>query len=217
MKMWKDGRSGLAGCLAGNLVLADIERAGDKIAARKGTTFTGRKSVYIGRVCAKDDYLQKGQRHWANLSRTQHQALAMESSHQGKELVYHFITARHEPPTVHYWKVPGQLIGEFLRPLPVKPSDECCWIRICEENGKQYLEGGQATPKGLEVTQCHHEIPLGAGEAAALQQAFQDPPAEEEGGDITAEQLMRLNSFVRDLGGIATVRRALEILDNLKA
>jgi hypothetical protein len=118
---------------------------------------------------------------------------------------------------VHYWKVPGKLIGEFLSLLPIKASDESCWIRIREENGKQYLEGGKATLKGLEVTQCHQEILLGAGEASALQQAFQNPPAEEEDRDITVEQLMRLNRLVRDLGGVPTVRRALVILDNLKA
>jgi hypothetical protein len=203
--------------MAGNLVLADIECGGEKIAPRKGTTFTGRKGIYVGRVCAKDDYLQKGQRHWANISPAQHQTLNLESSRQGKNLCYLFITATQEPPTVHYWKVPGKVVGEFLGQLPVKASDESCWIRIREENGKQYLEGGKATLKGLEVTQCHHEIPLVAGEAAALQQAFQNPPPEEERGDITAEQLLRLNRLVRDLGGVATVRRALDILGNLKA
>jgi hypothetical protein len=217
MMLWKDGRSGPAGCMAGNLVLADIERSGDKIAPRKGTTFTGRKCIYVGRVCAKDDYLQKGTRHWANISPAQHQALTLEGGRQGKDLYYLFITATHEPAAVHYWKVPGKLIGEFLSQLPVKASDESCWIRIREEDGYQYLEGGKATLRGLKVTQCHREIPLGTDEAASLQQAFETRRADEERGDVTAEQLLRLNRLVRDFGGVATVRRALDVLDNLKA
>jgi hypothetical protein len=217
MKLWKDGRSGPAGCVAGNLVLAELERIGDKIAPRKGTTFTGRNNVYIGRVCATDEYLQKGQRHWANLSLSQNQVMAMESSRDGKELCYLFITATHEPPTVHYWKVPGRVISKFLQPFAVKPSDQSCWIRIREENGKQCLEGGEAAPKGLEVTQYHQEIRLGEGQTATLREAFQNPPPKGEPGAITAEQLMRLNRLVRDFGTTANVRRGLEILDTLKA
>ena len=70
--------------MAGNLVLADIERSGESLALFKGTTFTGQSALYVGRVCAKDDYLQEGMLHWANLSPSQHQAL----SHHGKELFY---------------------------------------------------------------------------------------------------------------------------------
>jgi hypothetical protein len=217
MELWKDGRSGPAGCVAGNLVLADIEFAGDKLAARKGTTFSGRNCLYVGRVCAKDDYLQKGTRHWANLSPTQHQTLALEAGREDKEMFYLFITATRAPAAVHYWKVPGKVVGKLLRSLPVKPSDDSCWIRIREESGKQFLEGGKANGLEVEVTRYHHEIPLGADQAAALQQAFQKPPlAGDQAGDITAEQLLQLNSLVRDLGGVATVRRALAILGNLK-
>jgi hypothetical protein len=206
--------------MVGNLVLADIvQRTGDKIAHRKGTTFTGRKSIYIGRY-AKDDYLRKAQLlHLANVSPRQYQECAMEGSRQGKNLLYLFITAKHQLRTVDYWEVPGTVIGEFLHQLPVKVPERDCKIRIREENGKQYLdlEGSKATLKSQEVTKWHHEIPLTEGEAAAMQQAFQKPPVEEKAGDITAEQLMRLNKLVRDLGGVTTVRRALEILDNLKS
>jgi hypothetical protein len=214
MKLWKDGRSGPAGCVAGNLVLADIERFGESLALFKGTTFTGQSALYVGRVCAKDDYLQEGMLHWANLSPSQHQAL----SHHGKELFYLFITATREP-AIHYWKVPGRVLGRFIGTLPIKRSDHSCWIRIREENGKQFLEGGNQTKgKGPEVTQYHHEIPLGRHETAALKTAFQKPTLAADGaGEITAEQLVRLNTLVKDLGGIAVVRRALGILDDLKA
>jgi hypothetical protein len=152
--------------------------------------------------------------HWANLSPGQHRAL----SHHGKELLYLFITATHEP-AIHYWKVPGKVIARFIGSLPIKPSDHSCWVRIREENGKQFLEGGNHSKgKGPEVTQYHHQISLMAHETASLQAAFQKTaPAPDDVVEITAEQLVRLNLLVKDLGGVAVVRRALGILDDLKA
>jgi len=216
MELWKDGRSGAKGCLAGNLVLADLVHKGEKLASRKGTTFTGKNTIYVGRVCSNEDYLSKGQRHWANISPSQHHAVFSEAEGQGKKLFYLFITASNEPATVHYWKVPGKLVGELLGSLPVKPSDDSSWVRIRQQDSRQLLEGGKQSD-GLEVSQYYHEIQLETEQAAALQRAFQNPAAvKSEVEDISAEQLLRLNSFVKDMGGIPTVRRALDILDNLK-
>lgn len=242
MNLWNDGRSGPAGCFAGNLVLSDLEKAGDKIAARKGTTFTGKNNIFIGRVCATDDYLQKGLLHWANISHNQHRMLASEANRQGKELCYLFITGTQHPAAVHYWKVPSNLVEEVLLSLPVKSSDESCAVRICEENGKEVFVGDRRLHQGLDVTQHHHKIVLGPEEVAAFQKAFETAPsvAEEvanvpsrrsrtnktnavkpifissETGEITAEQLLTLNKVVRSFGGADKVRRALEILDDLK-
>ena len=58
MKLWNDGRSGEAGCLAGNLVLAHLrDTQGESFSERKGTTFRGRTSIWVGRVCSTDAYL----------------------------------------------------------------------------------------------------------------------------------------------------------------
>lgn len=216
MELWKDGRSGPAGRVAGNLVLADLARSGEVFARRKGTTFLGKASIYVGRVCSKDDYLQKGQRHWANLSPAQHQDVALEAKQQKRELSYLFITATRQPAAVHYWKVPGKLVGELVSSLPVKPSDDSCWIRIRDENAKHFLEGAKPGVNALDVTPFHQEISLKADQTVALQQAFRVIPPASEAQEFTVEQLRRLNALVREFGGVASLHRALDVLNEIK-
>jgi hypothetical protein len=217
MNLWTDGRSGPAGCFAGNLVLAELERLGEKIVPRKGTTFNGENGIYVGRMNTKDDYLNVGTRHWSNLSPKQAKAIATEANSNEKEDFYLFITATKDPTAVHFWNIPGKLVVKLLNTLPVKPSDDSCLVRIREEKGKHLLEGTRPLKEAIDVTNYHHQVPLIRDQGVALQLAFQKTTiARNETEGITAEDLRKVNALVRELGGVATVRQALDILEDLK-
>jgi hypothetical protein len=172
--LWKDGRSGLAGCYAGNLALVDIARKhNERLSARKGTTFNGRRALLVGRVCSTDAYLNKGTAHWANLGPEQHAEVATEAKALRKNLVYLFITATAKPPGVHYWALPGELVGRVLPSLPVKEVDKSCHIRIQEKDGRYFLQD-------LDISKYHSTVSLVDGKASKLTRAFEDQRRREQ-------------------------------------
>src|SRR5438093_13323406 len=97
--LWDDGRSGAAGCAAGNIALHELEAREGPIKKIKGTTFESAKALIVGRVCASDAYLEEPILHWANASWDQHLELTRAAKDAGKELIYLFITASSDPPT----------------------------------------------------------------------------------------------------------------------
>ena len=110
MDIWNDGRSGIAGCFAGNIALAAISSGEHDIEKLKGTTFSTPRELIIGRVCASDGYLGGSVLHWANVSWDQHCDLEREARSQKKQLLYLFVTASGDPSGIHYWRVPGSIV-----------------------------------------------------------------------------------------------------------
>src|SRR5258707_12037136 len=110
MRIWTDGRSGIVGGIAGDLVLNDLTRTqGLQFMARKGTTFHAGNKLVVGRVCSSDSYLGGRDVHWANLSLEQHREVMAEAHRGGLELIYLFITALFNQPEIHYWTIPGDI------------------------------------------------------------------------------------------------------------
>lgn len=141
--IWRDNRSGIAGQIAGNLVLNDIaRRSGDTILCRnhtgKGAIFITRKVIYVGRTCGTADYLARAEAHWSNLSPHQFSEITKVARQEERELVFLLITAT--PGEVHYWCVPGRVIGGILPLLRIKPSDKSCFLRIRKDGHKFLME-----------------------------------------------------------------------------
>ena len=142
---WQDKRSGTVGCLAGNIVLEDIQRDNERFKRLKGTIFISDRRVVVGRMCASESYLAGDWVHFCNLTRTHHKAVWTEAN--GKEVWYVFVTVRDE--SVHYWMVPHAVVTKILNKTKEKKSDSACIIRI------------KATDKkfdalGIDITSYHH-------------------------------------------------------------
>lgn len=148
LKVWADRRSGPIGCLSGNAVLAVLqEQEGENIVHEKGTVFGTSKKLFVGRMCSSDQYLQKGIAHFCNMSIQQHEQMMEEK----RELRYLFITVQGDE--VHYWDVPGRVIGAVLPKLSAKPDGTTRFLRITEKDGKYFLVN-------KNITQYHKSITI---------------------------------------------------------
>lgn len=134
LKMWRDKRSGRTGQKAGDAVLKYImSQTDESLTHEKGTIFSTEDRVFVGRVCATDQYLQRGIVHFSNISKDQHRSLVNEK----KDLYYLFITVK--DGNAHFWTVPSRIIGSALSELTPKPDTSTCFLRIVEKNGKFYI------------------------------------------------------------------------------
>jgi hypothetical protein len=166
MKLWNDGRSGDAGCLAGNLVLARIrDGKGEVFRERKGTTFRGRASIWVGRICSTDSYLNARDRHWANLSIDQHREIMSEAGLEGSTVKYLFITALMNQPLIHYWVIPGDVIDRVAFAKHQNESEFVYSLHIRENNGRFELEEE-------DVSSFHQVLQLQPADATKLNQQF---------------------------------------------
>jgi hypothetical protein len=167
MNLWDDGRSGAAGCLAGNLVLAHLrDAAGESFSERKGTTFFGSGAIWIGRMCSTDAYLYGRDRHWANLSLEQHREISHEAGLEGRSVKYLFITALAGQPVIHYWTIPGALVERAAFSDSRHAADYVYALHIREhDDGRFYLETE-------DVTEHHHVLPLNPASSSRLDDAF---------------------------------------------
>lgn len=160
LKVWADNRSGLLGCIAGNLVLSQIaQEAGLKpseIVHEKGTIFQTPTKVIVGRICTSDKYLQKDVAHFCNISATQTQDI---SSFEGKESYFLFITI--SMTTIHYWLVPIATVEKVMKTLKPKPSSPTCFVRIYNQGDKTFL-GDQ------DITAHHRTMPMRGHRASRL-------------------------------------------------
>lgn len=165
MNVWDDGRSGEAGRVAGNLVLAELDKTERPIAKLKGTVFESAKALLVGRVCSSSEYLAGDVLHWANVSWDQHREVADEAKSRGKRFEYLFITASSDPPVVRFWRVPADTVATYLADRGKKSRGETCALHIVEDAGRQLL--GRH-----DVTAFHGQVTVAGARAAELQQAI---------------------------------------------
>lgn len=153
LNVWNDNRSGLIGCMTGNMVLSQIaEDDGIKrneVTHEKGTIFSTPSKVIVGRVCTSDRYLQKEVAHFCNMSASQTEALAAFNE---KDPFFLFITisANH----INYWMVPGTVVNKVVKTLKPKPSSPTCFVRIYQRGGEFLLGDTQ------NITKYHKTIPI---------------------------------------------------------
>ena len=174
MEIWTDGRSGPAGCLAGNLVLAELAATEGEFSPRKGTTFRSKKSIWIGRMCSTDAYLFGRDRHWANLSLDQHREVMREASLAGENVKYLFITALAGQPELHYWVVPAAVIEAVAFSNRDQPADFVYSLHIREDSE------GRFTVERTNVTQYHHQLELNPKAQTRLDRAFEKDKADRQ-------------------------------------
>jgi len=167
MNLWNDGRSGTAGCLAGNLVLAHIrDTAKEEFHERKGTTFRGRGSIWVGRMCSTDSYLFGRDRHWANLSLEQHREVNHEASLEGAAVKYLFVTALAGEPVIHYWTIPSEVIQRVAFSDPRLAAEYIYSLHIrADDQGRFFLEGE-------DVSKYHQVLNLTSAASSRLERAF---------------------------------------------
>ncbi len=167
MRMWRDGRSGPAGCTAGNLVLAHLEAsAGETFHERKGTTFRSRDAIWVGRVCSTDAYLSARDRHWANLSWGQHQQVVAEARRDGAQVKYLFITVLEGEPVIHYWVLGSGLIDEVAFAREGAGTEFVYSLHIRENGGRYEVDGH-------DVTKHHYRLRLEGSDARRMDTAFE--------------------------------------------
>jgi hypothetical protein len=164
--LWNDGRSGEAGCAAGNLVLADLAQGGIAFRKVRGTTFESPESIWIGRVCATDSYLSPGVAHWANISFDQHRELMADAASNQRSLVYLFITAMESPPSVHYWRVPGEIIDRLLTEQGKAHRGGVYGMHIVEAHGRYRI--GQH-----DVSEYHRAVSMNERASTKLAGGFE--------------------------------------------
>ena len=166
ISLWNDGRSGEAGCAAGNMVLGHLANTGVAFRKVRGTTFESPESIWIGRVCATDSYLSPGVSHWANISFDQHRELMADAAANHRSLIYLFITAMELPASVHYWRVPGEIIDRTLSEHAKAHRGAVYGMHIVEAHGRYRI--GQH-----DVTEYHHSVPLNERASARLAVGFE--------------------------------------------
>jgi hypothetical protein len=160
---WRDNRSRPIGQIAGNVVLRDLEQAGDPIRRDVGTTFASDVTVYVCRT-SRRSYLRSPELHWCNLSRRQQRREADAARRRGQALAYVFITVTpSEQFTIDYWTVPGDLMGRVLAELPVKRSKQSC-VRVFDVDGTHRI--GE-----YDVTPFHHVAALTRRDRMLLKRA----------------------------------------------
>ena len=134
-RLWKDNRSGVDGKAIGNVVLDHLrKKIGGEVKHEKGTVFSNDRMIVVGRICTSDAYLTGSIVHFCNMSQVQHESL----NQQRRTVMYLFITASNQ--VIHYWLVPGSVIGRVLPTLAVKNSTPSSIIRITRE-GKKFRLG----------------------------------------------------------------------------
>lgn len=147
--IWEDNRSGKNGKAIGNMVLGHIHRkTGKPIKHEKGTVFSTEDTLLVGRVCTNDSYLSGDTVHFCNMSMAQHESITSS----WKKSFYLFISVKGR--IIHYWLVPGNVIGKILPTLAVKDSTPASIIRIVSEDGKVFWLGG------VNITRYHSTILL---------------------------------------------------------
>ena len=188
MQLWNDGRSGAAGCTAGNLALANLRRVESPLTKLKGTTFESAAAFIIGRVCATDEYLREPILHWANASWDQHVELKRAAQEARKELIYLFITASNDPPAIRYWRVPADAVEAAMVGRGKNRRGEVCAIHIAVDDGRHLI--GKT-----DVTRHCTTVKLDEAAARELHAAF----------EVAKRQAHRLNSPpLRNQSGLAT-------------
>ena len=163
--LWDDGRSGPAGCVAGNIALGSLPGSDRPIRKLKGTLFETRRQFLIGRACSTDSYLAEPVLHWANASWDQHTDMAREAGSAGKELAYLFITATREPPSVQTWLVPATVVEKAFEARQKDRRGQMCAIHIVSA-GNRHLLGGS------DITGFHQALGLSNAETTRLRQAY---------------------------------------------
>lgn len=161
-RLWEDGRSGEAGCVAGSIALRSLGVPVEKL---KGTVFQTAQSVLIGRVCSTDSYLSEPVLHWANASWDQHKEMAGEAASSGRELLYLFITAAGEPASVQIWLVPGAVVESVFVSRQKNRRGQTCAIHIVSDDARHVLAG-------TEITQFHKRLTLRPSEVAELSEVY---------------------------------------------
>lgn len=148
-KKWSDQRSGVLGCMAGNVVLGKLGREfGERIEHVKGTTFSTKTKIIVGRICTTTKYLQKDVVHFCNLSNAQTDTVI---GHDDKSALFLFITL--EDTKAHYWLVPGELVKKVVASLKPKPSSPSCHLRIHDRGDSYWLDD-------TNITKYHHTMPI---------------------------------------------------------
>jgi hypothetical protein len=165
MNRWNDGRSGEAGCIAGNLVLDHLDPSGHRIQHIRGTVFGSNDSVWIGRVVGDESYLHHGVLHWANNSWDQHTDWLREVKQTKRKLIYLFITARVSEGAVQYWQVPAAYLTEELERRRKNVRGAVLGLHISLK-GDQHLLGLR------DVTSLFHEVKIDPGTQAELRAAL---------------------------------------------
>jgi len=136
-RRWIDGRTGAAGRIAGDAVLADLSRALGNIRHVKGTIFETANDRIIGR-CASDQYLLPPEVHWSTYEPDQQNRLAREPSTSRKNLSYLFITLMPDNGSVAYWLIPASVLTAAVS--KTKPrGDGAVFVRIHQRNGRTFL------------------------------------------------------------------------------
>lgn len=165
MHIWKDGRSGLAGCIAGNIAL-QATFAEAEVRKLKGTTFITPSFLIVGRVCASDDYLGGAVLHWANLSWDQHCELERRAKSQEKQLLYLFVTASSTPAAVHCWRVPGEMVKAAIEERGKNSPGATAAIHILW-TGDRHLLGD------ADITALHTAVSLSAEQSRLLAESLE--------------------------------------------
>src|SRR4051794_37268204 len=160
--LWTDGRSGAAGCVAGNFVLSQLNDG--TIKRLKGTMFESSSALLIGRVCATDEYLQPPIVHWANASWDQHVEMKQDAAAAGKKLAYLFITASSDPAEVRYWRVPGSVVEAAFELRCKNKRGDTCAVHISAEKSNYYV--GK-----VDVTKYFKTVEVNPAQARRLRDA----------------------------------------------
>jgi hypothetical protein len=165
METWNDGRSGVAGCIAGNIAINAINSEQKPIRKLKSTIFDTNEHIIIGRVCASDDYLIGSVLHWANLSWDQHCEIERDAARERKRFLYLFVTASADPVGVRYWLVPADIVRLAIQKRGKDYRGATAAIHIVDDDGRHVL--GNA-----DVTSLHAEAALTNEQAQSLLDAM---------------------------------------------
>jgi bifunctional DNA-binding transcriptional regulator/antitoxin component of YhaV-PrlF toxin-antitoxin module len=151
-KQWTDGRTGTAGQVAGDLVLADLSRKYGAISRLKGTVFTTPTHIVIGRICGSNRYLLTPEVHWSTFSPGQEDDLRIDGALAERSIVYLFATLIPATSSVEYWLIPSRILKGAL--AAIKPRrDGDLIVRIHQRGDKTYLYE-------TDVTGFHCTVPL---------------------------------------------------------
>lgn len=166
MELWDDGRSGEAGCAAGNIALGHLASQGMRFRKVRGTTFESSDAIWISRVCSSDSYLSGGVAHWANISWDQHRDMLSEAQANNRSLIYLFVTGTEKPAAVHYWRVPAQVVECVLVQQGKNSRGATYGLHLIHDNGTYRI--GE-----FDVTQYHAAVPLASNAAERLVAGFE--------------------------------------------
>lgn len=199
MKRWTDGRSGESGRYAGNLVLDQIDPAGNQISKHKGTVFVDSHRCWVGRVVADDAYLMKGVLHWANISADQHRELLQFARETQRVLLYLFVTAHPDSRTVRFWQVPAAVLNRELKRRGKDGHGFVLGLHISDRAGRHML--GEE-----DVTEHFTESAIDAASTVELSLAVRNDREKKERAEASPP-IDRTNIDSAESALDATVRR----------